>query len=557
MTSSGNSWKIPWHLIIIFCLLSLGISLTGYFYYDYQQGHLKRQKQDELAAIVKLKILQIHDWRQERLADAMVIMEDPFFTGRVKDWLAGRTAPALKEEIRDRLESLKIYQYQSIVLIDPQGTVRLSVSKEMAPLSPQTEKLAREVMRTKKVILSDLYRNGDAIRLSLFVPLLLPQGGEKILAGVILLQIDPHQFLYPLIQSWPTPSPTGEIVLVRKEGDRVVFLNDLRHRKNAALTLGFPLSTPKLPAAMAARGETRIFEGIDYRGLPVIGAIARIPDSPWFLVAKVDRGEAYANFREHLQLAMLLIIVLIAGAGISVAYIFRNQQATFFRQQYEVERSLTRQLLTVQEEERSRLSRELHDGLGQTLLVLKLQMRALQRGMRPDQEALRQECELAQRQIKGVIEDVRHLSRILSPSILEDLGLTVALRHLVEEFQKLNDGLTFSLDLDDISGIFPKGAEINIYRVFQESLSNICKYAQARRVSLAVKREGGKVTFAVEDDGRGFQVEEVRGREAVIRGLGMATMAERVRMLRGELQISSKLGAGTRISFTIPEGPQI
>jgi PAS domain S-box-containing protein len=232
----------------------------------------------------------------------------------------------------------------------------------------------------------------------------------------------------------------------------------------------------------------------------------------------------------------------------------RLRDAAALRESEKKLRTLTSQLLTVQEEERRRLSRELHDGLGQTLLVLKLQMRALERRLQPDQEALRRECDQNLHQIDGIIEDVRRMSRALSPSVLEDLGLTVALRHLCEEFAKLHENLSLSLELDDISGMFPKEAEINIYRIFQESLSNIGKYAQARGVSLAVKKQDGKVAFAIEDNGRGFQLEEVQARDGTARGLGLATMTERVRMLGGDLHLSSQRGAGTRVSFTLPGG---
>jgi PAS domain S-box-containing protein len=219
-------------------------------------------------------------------------------------------------------------------------------------------------------------------------------------------------------------------------------------------------------------------------------------------------------------------------------------------------RTLTNQLLTVQEEERQRLSRELHDSLGQTLLVLKLNMRAIEKRLGPDQLTLRQESEQTLHQIDRIIEDVRRLARNLSPSVLEDLGLPVALRHLCEEFSR-HQNLNLSLDMDDISGSFSPEAQSHIYRIFQESLTNIGKYAQAIRVSLAIKRRDGGIAFVIKDDGIGFQLAEVQARDGAERAMGLATMAERVRMLGGELQISSTLNAGTRISFIIPEGPQI
>jgi PAS domain S-box-containing protein len=232
----------------------------------------------------------------------------------------------------------------------------------------------------------------------------------------------------------------------------------------------------------------------------------------------------------------------------------RQRDAAALRESEKKLRALTSQLLTVQEEERGRISRELHDGLGQALLVLKLQIRALERNLEPEQRALRRECEQNLRHIDAVIEDVRRLSRALSPSVLEDLGLAVGLRNLCEDFTRLNENLTISLDLDEISGMFPKEAEINIYRIFQESLANVGKHARATRLHLAAKKLDRQVAFAIEDNGRGFQVEEVAIRAGNARGLGLATMAERVRMLGGELYISSKRGTGTRVSFTVPLG---
>ena len=230
----------------------------------------------------------------------------------------------------------------------------------------------------------------------------------------------------------------------------------------------------------------------------------------------------------------------------------RQQTEQALRESEEKLLTLTSQLLTGQEEERIRLSRELHDSLGQTLLVLKLQMRAIEKRLRPDQQTLRQESEQTLRQIDRIIEDVRRLARNLSPSVLEDIGLAAALRGLCEEFSR-HQNLSLSLDMDDISGIFSPEAQSHIYRIFQESLTNIGKYAKAIRVSLAIKRRDGGVAFVIKDDGIGFQMEEVQARGGVVRAMGLTTMAERVRILGGKLDITSKRGGGTIISFIVPE----
>ncbi len=233
----------------------------------------------------------------------------------------------------------------------------------------------------------------------------------------------------------------------------------------------------------------------------------------------------------------------------------RQQAEEALRESEKKLRTLTSQLLTAQEEERKRLSRELHDSLGQTLLVLKLRMRAIAKRLRPDQQTLRQESEQTMRHIDRVIEDVRRLARNLSPSVLEDFGLAVALRNLCEEFSR-HQNLNLSLDMDDISGSFSPEAQSHIYRIFQESLTNIGKYSQDCRVSLTIKRQDGGLAFVIEDDGIGFQLEEVQAREGAERAMGLATMAERVRLLGGILKLESKPGKWTRLHFTIPGSNQ-
>jgi PAS domain S-box-containing protein len=216
-------------------------------------------------------------------------------------------------------------------------------------------------------------------------------------------------------------------------------------------------------------------------------------------------------------------------------------------------RFLATQILRVQERERGRLSRELHDGLGQALLVFKLQLRAIQRKLPADCLELRRDANYALQYIDEIIEDIRRLSHNLSPTILEDLGLAAAVKSLCEEFKRLHD-LEVLLDLDEVERLVSRESQINIYRVFQEALTNISKHAKAHRVQLAIKNQDGEIAFAIADDGAGFNVEEVLARDARKRGLGLAAMDERVRILGGTLTISSKGGEGTRIAFTVPVG---
>jgi signal transduction histidine kinase len=213
---------------------------------------------------------------------------------------------------------------------------------------------------------------------------------------------------------------------------------------------------------------------------------------------------------------------------------------------------LTFQLLSAQEEERHRLSRELHDELGQSLIVLKLQLKTLARDLGSKEAKVKSAFEQLSTSVDDTIESVRRLSRDLSPSILEDLGLMAALRNLfagVEEHYQLT-GVTAGLD--DLDQLFSREARINIYRVFQESLTNIAKHARPTQVTVTARRQNRQVTFAIEDNGAGFDVQEIRRPSQKKRGMGLAAMEERVRLLGGTFHLESQPGRGTRISFTLP-----
>ena len=191
---------------------------------------------------------------------------------------------------------------------------------------------ARETLQTGQLIFDDFRRDEHTQRiyLCLFAPILDKQDGERPI-GVLMFRIDPNTYLYPFVQRWPTPAKTAETLMVRREGNEAVFLNELKYQKDTALDLRKSLDNTDLPAVQAALGYEGVVEGIDYRGVPVVAAVGAVPDSPWFLEARMDAAEVYAPMRERLWLTVLLVGSLI-GAGASVAWVWWRQMAGFQRE---------------------------------------------------------------------------------------------------------------------------------------------------------------------------------------------------------------------------------
>ncbi len=163
-------------------------------------------------------------------------------------------------------------RYKRISLFDAQGRLLLMLPPEDDPTGPIKHSHVTDVLRDPRVQMTDIHR-GDAgdIHLNIDFPVFAPAAQTPI--AVVLLELDPNHYFYPLVQSWPTPSRTAETLLVRRDGDDVLFLNELRHQKGAALALRGSAKEPRLPAAMGARGEVGTTEGVDYRGVPVVAVV--------------------------------------------------------------------------------------------------------------------------------------------------------------------------------------------------------------------------------------------------------------------------------------------
>lgn len=208
-------------------------------------------------------------------------------------------------------------------------------------------------------------------------------------------------------------------------------------------------------------------------------------------------------------------------------------------------RRLGRSVWRVQEDERRRLARELHDGVGQNLTALKHRLALLGSELAPGQLALREKLEAAIALCAATLEDTRQLSRLLRPPILDDLGLEPALRWLARSVRE-GGGPEVELDLAPLRAL-DDDTQTLLFRVAQEALNNIAKHARASRASLRLRSYGGRVELRIADDGRGCDpVSAIRAG-----GSGLGGMRERVQLYGGRLDLQSTPGEGTRLTATI------
>ncbi|MEW5725945.1 MAG: hypothetical protein AB1896_22745, partial [Thermodesulfobacteriota bacterium] len=253
--------SFQWVLALLFGLIALSLAAGGYWFNRYEAQVIRKEKYIELEAIAELKAGQIAAWRRERLADARLNSTTLFFRSILHQWLESPDDIALKASILDRLKLLRDSEgYENIFLAGLDGRLLLTLDPDLTYFEAHTKDLIAQAVSSREAVFGNIYRcqTHHLIHLDLAAPVL---GEADRPLAVLVLRSDPERYLFPLIQSWPTPSRSAETMLARKDGDSILFLNRLRHRPDPPLTLRIPLSQADLPAARAALGETGEVEG--------------------------------------------------------------------------------------------------------------------------------------------------------------------------------------------------------------------------------------------------------------------------------------------------------
>jgi signal transduction histidine kinase len=221
-----------------------------------------------------------------------------------------------------------------------------------------------------------------------------------------------------------------------------------------------------------------------------------------------------------------------------------EERAQALLREQKAREEFTRELIASQEAERRRISAELHDSLGQNLLLIKNRAQLALAGIAPGTDA-RAQLEGISALATASVEEVRQISHDLHPYQLDHLGLTGALEAMIENTAR-SSGMTFERKLDRVDDIFTKDTAMHLYRVVQESLNNVLKHSGARRARVQLERDVREVVLRISDDGSGFDSAQLDSR-----GRGLRNIAERVRMIGGKLAMNSS-AEGTCLEVTVP-----
>lgn len=233
MNSKSLTERMPWPFLSVILLASLFVITGGFLFYKSQKNKIINEKQNELAVIASLKITEIEKWRTEHIRDGEILRSIIPRNQLIFSFLKNEGPPELGNELLERIKIfISNYDYHSILLIDTMGSIRLVYPPTDNP-PPLNDSQLHE-LQNPDISFSDLHFSDDLpgrIHIDLQIPLITIKGDKMVRFATLLLRIDPEKTLYPLIQSWPTPSKSSETLLVRRKGDSVLFLNELRHKE--------------------------------------------------------------------------------------------------------------------------------------------------------------------------------------------------------------------------------------------------------------------------------------------------------------------------------------
>ncbi|MFO1499224.1 MAG: PAS domain S-box protein [Verrucomicrobiota bacterium] len=352
--SEGSQPEPPalaWAPVAVTSLLATFIGLMTAIYLAHEEAADRRNARQLLSTVGKLKESQILNWREERLNDARFFAHADFVARDIDAFFSAPDSEAIRARVLHWLNLLKAGErYALVALYDANQTLRLVLPAERNdPLSPTVRPLLAEAFRTNQVLMSDLRRTGaeDDLYMDVVFRVSHPQpetavagrSAELAPLGLVLLRLDPRQFLFPLIASWPTPSRTAETILFRQEGDEIVYLNQPNRLAAARMPTRYRIEAGgEVLEIKALLGHWGTVVGRDQQGVAVLAEIRPVPGSTWNLATRIDRSEIFAQLRSHAWLTMVLTVGLVTASGFAAGFLVKRQEAKQSERELAIER---------------------------------------------------------------------------------------------------------------------------------------------------------------------------------------------------------------------------
>jgi PAS domain S-box-containing protein len=331
ITDRNNRW-VP---LLSFSLLSIGISVSAYYFYYSTAVDFLRQSQDQISSVAGMKVKELFDWRQEHFHDAELILQNKGILANINQIFEEPESSPPPDSFKWELGALaKIYGYSSCQIYDSSMRLRLSTSgfaSEPENLRAQLQ----DVLITKRPRFSDFYYLPDSELpfLDFIIPVIdKKEGGMPEVMGLMVLTVDNTKPIISLIQFRQTQTHSAKIMIARIKGDEIMVMNELEESRNARLAYKRPIGGRFSSAFTEESKNEGVFEGYDYRDRKVLRAVKHVPESSWYIIAQVEADEIYAPLKIKAWAMAVTSLALILICGIRLIVWWENVKNEMYEQ---------------------------------------------------------------------------------------------------------------------------------------------------------------------------------------------------------------------------------
>jgi PAS domain S-box-containing protein len=307
-----------------FLLLMIGMGVTGFLYFKRELGDLRSDQQRALSAIADLKAAEVTHWRSERLADAVLLSQMPWW----RPSSSGASGASARSDALALLRSFKERAgYDWVEVFDGSRNRVMAIPPRTGPLCPSVAGIISAGLPRGSAVMTDMHHDtpDGVFGVALVASIDALPGSVSPGSGFLVMHSDVRQSLFPAVQRWPGPNRTGEILLARVDGTRAILLADAYTQPTQGRGLHLPHAASLLPGGIDAGGVTG--EARDYRGTAVLTASSAVTGTPWVVVAKIDRDEVYAEVRERVWTASISLVLTGLGVALGLMLIRRQRDA--------------------------------------------------------------------------------------------------------------------------------------------------------------------------------------------------------------------------------------
>ena len=339
MKKNSNKTPFPWTSLSVLLFTAALLTASVIIYSKGQKQRILRDAVTEMEAVANLKSAQVSDWKRELLNDATLIHENVTLVEHIDAMFIRDSSRREQSRLEQLLKTLiDNYDFGGAVLVDAGGKPGMAVPESESVIGENLRANVTKAISNPVITISDFHTASVVkyLHLDLLIPMKMPYEGDTVLAGVLVLRIDPEKELFPMLSTWPTPGKTAECILFRFEGDSVIYLNG-SHLAGYDRPVTLPATEMELSAMRPQTDGEEPESYRDYTGTEVVASVKKVPGTDWYLIAKRDASEILARFmRELTMLWMIMGFVYLAMA--SLAYlIIKSTRARYLREKHQEE----------------------------------------------------------------------------------------------------------------------------------------------------------------------------------------------------------------------------